>query len=275
MKIIGEKINGTRKRVKQAISEKDAGFIENLAKQQVAAGSSWLDLNAGTHPEDEPGDMIWLVETVQAVVDIPLCLDSANPRALSAAIKATAKTPMINSINGEKERLEGILPLVAEYNCEVIALAMGGVLIPETCEGRLEEVHNILEATRRAGIPDNRIYIDPLVMTISTNIKSAVIFFDTLKAVRQAYPEVHFTAGLSNISFGLPVRSYINRTFLILAMQAGLESAICDPLDKELKAAILTTELLLGKDPYCMNFTQSYREGILDMVKNNGGKNAE
>jgi 5-methyltetrahydrofolate corrinoid/iron sulfur protein methyltransferase len=263
MKIIGEKINGSRKFVKMAISNRDAEYIQNLAKSQEAAGATWLDVNAGTPPDQEAGDLIWLVETVQGVVDIPLCLDSANPDALSQALKATEKTPMINSINGDEERLRGILPMVAEHGCDVIALAMDGLQIPEKSEERLGIVESIMKATRAARIPDTRIYIDPLVMAVSTNIESGLIFFDTLRRVRELYPDVNFTAGLSNISFGLPARSLINRTFLVLAIEAGLGSAICDPLDKDLRAAMITAEMVLGKDHYCLNFTQAYRDGLL------------
>ena len=109
MKIIAEKINGTRKRVAQAIAERDADFIKDLAQKQTAAGSTWLDVNAGTHPDREPDDLVWLIETIQSVVETPLSLDSANPRALQIAIKAVKKTPLINSINGEQERLESVL----------------------------------------------------------------------------------------------------------------------------------------------------------------------
>ena len=124
MKIIGEKINGTRKRVAKAIAERDADFIKHLALAQAEAGSTWLDVNAGTLPDREPEDLVWLIETIQPVVDIPLCLDSANPKALKIAIQAVDRTPMINSISGEPDRLAGILPLVAEHGCPVIALAM-------------------------------------------------------------------------------------------------------------------------------------------------------
>jgi 5-methyltetrahydrofolate--homocysteine methyltransferase len=211
MEIIGEKINGTRKRVAQAIAERDAGFIQELARKQAEAGSAWLDVNAGTPPRQEPDDLVWLIDNVQAVVDTPLCLDSANPQALAIAIKAARQTPMINSISGEPQRLEGILPLVAEHGCRVIALAMDDKKIPETSAARVTVIHKVMEAARRAGVPDAHIYVDPLAMAISTNIKSALIFFDTIRAVHAAYPEVHFTAGLSNISFGLPARSFINQ----------------------------------------------------------------
>ena len=150
---------------------------------------------------------------MQAVADTPLCLDSANPQALTAAIEAVDKTPMINSLSGEPARLEGILPLVAEHGCRVIALAMDEVRIPETSEVRVK---------------------------------------------------VHFTAGLSNISFGLPARSFINRAFLTLALAAGLDSAILDPLDQDLRAALLAAELVLGRDDYCLNYTRAYRAGLCD-----------
>ena len=254
----------------QAIAERDAAFIQNLARRQAEAGSAWLDVNAGTHPKQEPEDLVWLIETIQAVVDTPLCLDSANPQALAVAINAVRRTPMINSISGEPQRLEGILPLAAEHGCRVIALAMDEKKIPETSAARVAVVHKMIAATCAAGIPDEHIYVDPLVMTISTNIQSGVIFFDTLRAVHTAYPEVHFIAGLSNISFGLPARSFINRAFLTLAIAAGLDSAILDPLDQELKAALLAAELVLGRDRHCLNYTWAYRAGVFHQSHEQG-----
>ncbi len=264
MKIIGEKINGTRKRVAQAIAERDAEFIKDLASRQAEAGSTWLDVNAGTHPDKEPDDLIWLIENIQSVVDTPLCLDSANPEALKVAIKAVDKTPMINSISGEPDRLEKILPLVAEHGCEVIALAMDEKKIPETYDKRIEVVEKVMEAVHAAGVPDDKVYVDPLAMTIATANQSAVIACETIRAIHATYPEVHFTMGLSNISFGLPARKQINRGLLIMAMQAGLDSAIMDPLDKDLQAAIVTTEMLLGQDEYCMNYLRASRKGLFE-----------
>jgi 5-methyltetrahydrofolate--homocysteine methyltransferase len=270
MEIIGEKINGTRKRVGQAIAEKDADFIRDLARSQAEAGSTWLDVNAGTHPDHEPDDLVWLINTVQAVVDTPLCLDSANPQALAAAIKAVNKTPMINSISGEPQRLAGVLPLAAGHGCPVIALAMDGKKIPQTSAARVDVIHQVLAATRAAGVPDAQVYVDPLAMTIGTNVQSGLIFCDTIRAVRAAYPDVHFTAGLSNISFGLPARSYINRAFLTLALAAGLDCAILDPLDQELRATLLAAELVLGRDRHCLNYTRAYRAGVFNKPTGQG-----
>lgn len=264
MKIIGEKINGTRKRVARAIAERDAEYIKDLAVKQAEAGSNWLDVNAGTHPDKEPDDLIWLIENIQSVVETPLSLDSANPAALNVAIQAVNKTPMINSISGEPDRLEKILPIVAKHGCEVIALAMDDKKIPETTEKRLEIIDKVIAATRAAGVGDDKVYVDPLVMTIATANQSAVIAYETIRAAHEQYPEVHFTMGLSNISFGLPARKQINRAFLILAMHNGLDSAILDPLDKELMAAIVTTDLLLGRDKHCLNYIRASRKGLFE-----------
>jgi cobalamin-dependent methionine synthase I len=266
MKIIAEKINGTRKRVAQAIQDRDAPFIQGLAKSQAEAGSTWLDVNAGTHPDREPDDLLWLIATIQSVVDTPLSLDSVNPAALRVAFKAVNKTPLINSIDAEPQRLDGILPIVAEHGCPVIALAMDGTKIPETAEKRFEVITKIITATRAHGVPDSNVYFDPLAMTLSTNPRSASIVLETMRSVKQEYPEAHLTIGLSNFSFGLPARSYVNRYFLGFAMQAGLDSAILDPLDREIQAAILTTELVLGRDPHCLNFIRASRKGIFDTI---------
>ncbi len=264
MQIIGEKINGTRKQVKQAIADRDVDFIQRLARRQAEAGSTWLDVNAGTPPDREPDDLVWLVETVQAVADVPLCLDSANPQALAAALKVVNQTPMINSISGEPQRLENVLPFVVEHGCPVIALAMDEKGIPESSEARLAVARRVLEATRAAGVPDARVYVDALTLTLSTDVQSAMLFCDTVRAVRAEYPDVHFVSGLSNISFGLPARSYINRAFLTLALAAGLDCAILDPLDRELKATLLAAELVLGRDRYCLTYTRAYRAGAFD-----------
>ena len=270
MDIIGEKINGTRKRVAAAIAERDGDFIKDLAAKQAGAGSTWLDVNAGTHPDKEPDDLLWLIDNIQAVIDIPLCLDSANPKALAVAIEAVDRTPMINSISGEAQRLEGILPLVAEHGCQVIVLAMDGKKIPETSEARVSVIEKVIEATRAAGVRDENLYVDPLVMTLGTNIHSGEIFFDTIRTLRQIYPDIHFTAGLSNISFGLPARSYVNRAFLTLALQAGLDSAILDPLDQEMKGALLAAQLVLGRDRHCLNYTRAYRAGVFERPDGQG-----
>jgi 5-methyltetrahydrofolate--homocysteine methyltransferase len=270
MKIIGEKINGTRKLVGQAIARRDADYIQNLARKQAEAGSHWLDVNAGTPPDREPDDLVWLVQTVQATVETPLCLDSANPHALRAALQEVQRTPMINSISGEPDRLSGVLPIVAEHGCEVIALAMDAKGIPASVDARLAVVRRLVEATRAAGLPDDKVFVDPLVMTIATDVQCGNVALGSMRAVRAEFPQVHISTGLSNVSFGLPARGLINRTFLTLALAAGMDTAICDPLDREFKAALLATELLLGRDRHCLGYTRAFRAGLLDGTKGEG-----
>ncbi len=262
MQMIGEKINGTRKRVAKAVEERNADYIKVLATKQAKAGADWLDVNAGTHPSREPDDLVWLIECIQSVVDTPLCLDIVNPASLQAAFPIVDKTPLINSISGEAERREQILPLVVEHKCPVIALAMDDKNVPATVDKRVDIINKVMAETRAAGVPDADVYVDPLSMTVATNTNHALITLDTIRAVRQAYPDAHITLGLSNTSYGLPARSYINRVFLVLAMQAGLDCAILDPLDREMQAVILTTELLLGQDRRCLNYVRASRKGV-------------
>jgi 5-methyltetrahydrofolate--homocysteine methyltransferase len=275
MRIIGEKINGTRKAVAQAIAARDADFIQSLARRQWEAGSYWLDLNAGTHPDREVDDLIWLVEVVQATGPVRLSLDSANPAALAAALPHVSQPPLINSISGEPARLEGILPLAAKHGCPAIALAMDGIRMPATVEDRMVVVRRVVAAARAAGVADEALYVDPLVMTVGTNTEAGRLFLDGLRAVKAEFPKVHLTAGLSNVSFGLPARALVNRTFLTLAMGAGLDSAILDPLDAELRAALLATELLLGQDRHCLNYTRAYRAGRLGGQGGEGPKGSK
>jgi 5-methyltetrahydrofolate--homocysteine methyltransferase len=261
MQIIGEKINGTLQEVKLAIRERNASFIQDLARRQVEAGAALVDVNAGTRPDEEPDALSWLVRTIQEAVEVPLCLDSANPNALAIAIQETKQTPMINSISGEPTRLDGILPLVSKHGCSVIALAMDENGIPKGVDERLTVVRRLMDRTRDAGLPDEKVYIDALVMAISTNIESGKIALETMRAVRTEFPKTHLCAGLSNISFGLPARHLVNRVFLTLALAAGLDAAILDPFDRELRGEMLAAELVLGRDRHCLNYTRSYREG--------------
>ncbi len=263
MLIIGEKINGTLPRVAEAIRNRDGIFIQELARAQVEAASDYLEVNAGTPPDREPDDLAWLVDTVQVVVDVPLSLDSANPAALSAALQRVARTPLINSISGERARLQTVLPLAQAYGCPVIALLLDDEGIPGEVEGRLAVARKLLAATRAAGMSDGSVFIDPLVMAIATNSKGGATALEVMRAVRAQFPEVKLSIGLSNVSFGLPARRLINRAFLVLALGAGVDAAVMDPLDGELQSLRLAAEAVVGLDPHCRAYTTAYRAGRL------------
>ena len=213
--------------------------------------------------------------SVQAAVDLPLCLDSTNAKELAAALKKAKRTPLINSISGEPTRRVEILPLVAAHpDCGVIALAMDQRGIPPTADERMQVIESLVAATRGASVDDEHVYVDPLVMTIATNTEAAGVTLDVIRGVRAASPKVHIALGLSNVSFGLPARALINRTFLTLALGAGIDTAMIDPTDAELKATLLATELLLGRDRHCLGFTRAYRAGLIG-THEPGGNHSE
>ncbi len=162
MIIIGEKINGTRKAVAKAVNERDADFIKKLAERQDRAGSDYLDLNAGSPPHREPEDMVWLVENAQQASDLPLCLDSANPAALKACLEMIGKTPLINSLSGERARIEGVLPLALEYKTGLIILALDDETgIPKTSDKRMEIIHKLAGMAIEGGLAEEQLFIDP------------------------------------------------------------------------------------------------------------------
>lgn len=264
MIIIGEKINGTRKAVAKAIRERDTDFIAELAKSQVKAGSSYLDVNAGTAPEREPEDMVWLVNTIQDVCDTPLCLDSANPAALRAGLELVKTTPLINSVSGEKPRIEGVLPLALEFKTNLILLALDDVTgIPDTSDGRMEIVDRLVSLAKDGGLSESQLFVDPLVTAISTGTENALITYETIQKIRQAYPECHITSGLSNISFGVPARPLVNSAFMSMAVQVGLDSAILNPNDRNLMGVMLASEMLMGKDRFCQTYSKAFRAGSI------------
>lgn len=266
MIIIGELINGTRKRIKEAIANKDAGYIGNLARKQDKAGAAFIDCNPGTVGEAEATDLAWLVETVQAVTDKPITFDTPNADALRAGIAAyTGKAMgMINSITLESARIEAMLPLVREANINVVALALDDGGMPCLAGQRERTATRLIEKLVDAGLSLNKIYLDPVISPVSTQQEAAQHILQAVAAIRARFPEVHITAGLSNISFGLPSRRLLNRVFLSLAIQAGLDSAIMDPLDEPIMATALAAELLAGKDEWCMNYITASRAGTLE-----------
>jgi 5-methyltetrahydrofolate--homocysteine methyltransferase len=144
--------------------------------------------------------------------------------------------------------------------------------IPATAEARLEVIRKVFDETRRAGVPDENVYVDPLVMTIATNIEAGRIILNTMRAIRAEFPQAHISCGLSNVSFGLPVRALINRTFLTLAIEAGMDTAIVDPNDRELQAAMIAADLLLGQDKHCLKYTRAFRAGLLERAASSEAK---
>jgi cobalamin-dependent methionine synthase I len=264
MLIIGERINASRRSVAEAISSRNAAFIQNEAKAQARAGADYIDVNAGTLVGEEAKHLQWIIETVEEAIDIPLCIDSPDPSVIKAMIPLVKKTPMINSITLEPSRLEGILPLVAEYETKVIALCQSGDSIADTAEIKIKMAEELVEMVEAVGIPLDDLYIDPLVYPLATNDRSALATLNAIEQIMKQFPGVHTTCGVTNISYGLPNRKLMNRTFLGAAITRGLDSAILDPTDKQLHGILRAGLMIAGKDEFCMQYISAFREGRLE-----------
>jgi 5-methyltetrahydrofolate corrinoid/iron sulfur protein methyltransferase len=267
--IIGEKINGTRKEVGHAIRARDEKKIQALAKIQTDAGCDFLDVNAGTPSDREPEDMVWLVETIQAVYETPLCLDSANPKALRAGLEQVKTPAMINSVNGEQSRIDGILPLACEFRTNLILLPIDQTGIPKTSDGRMIIIEKMVNLAKAGGMPEDRLFIDPLATAISTGTDGALMTFDTIQKIRKMYPNAHITIGLSNISYGMPLRPIINQSFLSMVVLSGLDSAIINPNDRQLRGTMLAAEMLVNRDKSCQMFGQAFSSDAIGVEKTN------
>jgi len=266
MVIIGEKINSTLKTIRLAIENYDAAAIQDLAKKQHEAGAAYIDVNAGMFHDDEPERLVWLINTIQEVLDAPFSIDSPNPKAIEAALKANKNPkPIINSITDEKERFNSILPLAMQYKTDIIALCMDDNGMPETVDDRVAIAERLIEKLTKEGMSLEEIYIDPMVRPIGTDSNNGIVAIETIRKVKAEFPGVHIACGLSNISFGIPGRKLVNQAFLVAAMAAGMDGAILDPLDKKLMSLVYATEALLGKDEYCMNYITKFREGEIEV----------
>lgn len=257
--IIGERINPTgRKVVLEALQAGQFEIVRQDALAQVEAGAAVLDVNAGVPGADEVALLPRVMQEVMSVVDVPLCIDTANPQALEAALKLYKGKALINSVNGEERSLTAVLPLAREYGAAVIGLCMDEKGIPPSPEERTAVAEKILERAAALGIPPEDIVIDPLAMTMGADHKAGWITLETLKLIVHEFG-VNVTMGASNISFGLPDRKYLNAAFIAMAIQAGLTCPITNPLVTEVNTAILAADLTLGKDEYGLHWIKAYR----------------
>ena len=258
--VVGERINPTgKKRLQQAFRDGDSAYPCTQAVAQAEAGAQVLDVNAGLPGIDEAATLEQLVKDLQAVTDLPLQLDSSNPEALSRALRIYNGKPIVNSVNGETETLEKILPLCKKYGAAVVGLALDKGGIPPTVEGRVAIARRIVDAAHAAGIPDEDIYIDCLCLTASAQQEGAT---QTLQALARCKKElgVRTVLGVSNISFGLPCRGYLNTTFLTMAMSAGLDLAIMNPNTPEMMAAVRAYRVLTCQDPQSTDYVAAYAD---------------
>jgi 5-methyltetrahydrofolate--homocysteine methyltransferase len=259
--IVGEKINSSNKKVASALEKRDGEYIQKLAKEQAEAGVDYIDVNAGIFGDQEAELLTWLVETVQAYVLKPCCIDSPNPYALKKALEVHHGRALINSLTGEKERQEKIIPLVNYHQAKVVVLCLGEKGIPETADERVQIASSVIDLLMQEGTPLSDIYIDPLVQPIATSPSAALISLEVIEKIKNLYNGVHTICGISNISYGLPLRRIINAHFLTMAMSRGLDSAIIDPCDPLIISSLMATDALTGSDSYCLKYISAFRKG--------------
>ncbi len=260
MIIIGELINASRKQIASAIENKDADTIQKIAKDERENGADFIDVNAGVFVGKESGYLKWLVTTVQEIVEAPCCLDSPDPKAIEAALSIHKGVPMINSISLEKERYEALLPVVSGTECKVVALCMSDKGMPETTDDRVSIADELVNNLVKNNVPLDNIYVDPLVQPVSTKDSYGIEFLNAIEKIINNFPGVHTICGLSNISYGLPERKFLNQTFMVMAIAKGLDAAIVNPLDKGMMAKIVAAETLAGNDEYCSQYLQAWRD---------------
>ena len=260
MLVIGELINGMYKQIGKAIVEKDKKTIQKVAREQIEQGANVLDVNTGPVAKDPVDAMKWLTETRQEAVDAPLCFDSTKAVVIEAGLKLAKKKAMINSTSADDEKLNTLLPLANKYKAQIIGLTMDKGGVPRDRYKRSELALKIISSCMEHGIELEDVYIDPIVLPVNVAQPQAVEVLESIREFKViSDPPPKTVVGLSNVSQGTKDRSLINRTFVVMAVAAGLQAAILDPLDKELMDAMITAELILNKNIYCDSYLDAYR----------------
>lgn len=266
MIIIGEKINGSIPSMGKAIAERNEEWIKDIAKKQADAGADFIDCCASVDV-NEVETLEWMIDLIQSVTDTPISVDSPDPRVCVEAMKRCKKPGLINSVSGEGDKIEVVFPVIADTKWQVMALLCDDTGIPKSAADRIRVLDHIMAKADEYGIAHDRIHIDPLVEMLCTAEDGIAVVVEVMNYIKDHYPKVHISGAISNISFNLPYRKIINLAFAVLSINAGMDSAVMDPLNRDLRGAIYATEALLGNDYFCMEYIGAFREGIFGPVK--------
>ena len=263
MIIIGEKINGAVPSVREAIAGRDAALIRRLAAEQAEAGADFIDCAPGTEPEQEYEAMVWLIEQIQAAVDTPVCIDSPDAKLLARILEEghVKKPGMVNSVNEEGDKCEMIFPLIAGTDWQVAGLTCGREGIPADIAAKLEISCSIIEKADRYGVKRENLHIDPCVMALSAKASAMVDFEAAIRSIHDYAPTVKVLGAISNISYSMPARKYVNAGCMAYAIKAGLDSAILDPCSRDLMSTVYACEALIMKDRGGRGYNRAYRKG--------------
>ena len=266
--VIGEKINGSIPAVADAIARRDAEFIKERARIQDAAGATYIDCCASVSEDVEVETLKWMIECIESVTDLPIAVDSPSADVLVEAYKFCSRPGLFNSVSGEGDKIDVIFPIMRDNpGWQCIALCSDDTGIPKNAADRLKVFDKIMAKAKEYGISPSRLHIDPLVEMLCTSENGIETNEEVISTIRERYDDIHITAAISNISFNLPVRKMVNLGFTVLAMKAGLDSAILDPTNRDMMGVIFATEALLGLDDYCMEYIGAYREGLFGPKK--------
>ena len=261
MLIVSERINGQFSSVSQAIDQRDAKYIQELAIKQVECGANYLDINTGPGRDDAPACMEWLVKTVQEVVDTPLCLDSPGPKTMEAGLRVREGKTIINSTTAEMKKMERFFPLANEYDADIVCLTISEKGIPNDAESRTELAMLMLTTAMEFGVMPERVFLDPVILPVGAAQDQGKVVINSLSQFKLLNdPAPRTIVGLSNISNMAKERSLLNRTFLAMLMSTGLTAAIMDPEDRELMKIVKAGEILLNEKLYCDDFLMHLRE---------------
>lgn len=262
MYVIGERINGMFADVKQALREKDAKVIMDLAKRQVAAGASALDINVGPTVSDDKGAMLWLVEQVRAVTDVPVAIDTAKWDVMSAVVPQMGGEKILNSSKADPEIAAQYVGLAVEQRAGLIGLTIDADGVPGNVEKRVELGAQLITVAMEGGLEMDKLFIDPIILPVNVAPKNPSHCMQAIAQIRAfADPPPHLMLGLSNVSQRCSNRELINRTYLAMVVAHGMDAAIMDPLDAELMDTAITAELLLERMIYCDSYLQAARQG--------------
>ena len=264
MLVIAERLNAARRPVAQALAERDADFLLAEARRQAEAGADFLDLNTALAPETEKDSMAWAVDLVREAVAVPLCIDSASPEVARTGLERLPRgSALLNSASAKTGRLDPMVELAVEFQARLVVLAMDDRGMPASCDDRWRALETAFARTDAAGLPREHLLVDPLLRPVATHPDQVAECLRMIREVAERGGGAGTTVGLSNVSFGLPRRRHLNRAFLAMAAAAGLTSAIFDPLEPGLMAAVRAADCLTGRDPFCMNYISAHREGRL------------
>ena len=271
MIIIAEKLNGSIPSCGRAIAERDIEYIKDLAKRQADAGSDFIDCCASVK-EGELETLKWMIDAIQSVTDCPISVDSPDVRVIIEAMAFCDRPGLFNSVSDEGDKIDIAFPILAKpTSCkwEIMALLCDDTGIPKTAEKRIEIFERIINKAKEYGIEESRIHIDPLIEMLCTTDDGEGAFkvLDVMKHIKSANPKVHISGGISNISYNLPARKLVNQAFAVLAVSAGMTSAVLDPLSQDLRGMIYAAEIMMGLDDLCVEYTTAYRKGIFGTKK--------